>query len=165
MLPFEKKKTKPIADEMQGAQARRMRPFAHVSTSNMSVPVRRRREKATARTEEFSWLMKAQQYRLSRQPKESRRREGRQAELWLMKESFLLNEIIPEGRRHQQEAIVLDFVPRRTLDLGPRSNHPKGAVDKIRRKRDFLDRKRSVASFVELLVRKSLGPFLPLCEP
>jgi hypothetical protein len=33
----------------------------------------------------------------------SRRREGRQAELWLMKEPFLLNEIIPEGR-HQQPA-------------------------------------------------------------
>jgi hypothetical protein len=62
----------------------------------MSVPVRRRREKGT---EEFSWLMKAQQHRLSRQPKESRRREGRQAELWLMKESFLLNEIIPNYNR------------------------------------------------------------------
>ena len=60
VVPFEKKKTKPIADEIWDAQMRKMRSFANVSSSNMSVPVRRQRERATARTEKISSLSEMQ---------------------------------------------------------------------------------------------------------
>ena len=60
VVPFEKKKTKPIADEMWDAQMRKMRRLANVSSSNMSVPVQRQRERATTRTAKISSLIEMQ---------------------------------------------------------------------------------------------------------
>ena len=55
MLPFEKKKMKPIADELRDAEMTRMRPSADdVSTSNMSMPVWWQREKPTGIEERAS---------------------------------------------------------------------------------------------------------------